>query len=328
RSMLALTPEEGTTLHASTRSRIDQALQLQSRRPEPMLPAFLPIATAGKLIYRTYSGIHAVDMRTGMPEWVSSTLGSLDGLCKDVNKKQDLENWFLMYQQSSNQSILFENSVVGTLSTDNTRVYAVDDLGIPPHPNAMQGGPWGWNGGGVQISPAMSDLANSSRLVAVDLETGKIVWEHGDPKRDETDLGGSYFLGPPLPLAGKLYVLTEKNTEMRLVCLDPPSGKPLWSQMLATVKDKLLTDVSRRVHAVNLAYGDGVLVCPTNAGGLIAIDPATRSLRWAFPYREKKKEPQREDMAGMGRRGMVMWPGQDPNALGRLNSEWKLTSPV
>src|SRR5439155_5177248 len=251
RSMLDLTPEEGTTLHASTRSRIDQALQLQSRRPEPMLPAFLPIATAGKLIYRTYSGIHAVDMRTGMPEWVSSTLASLDGLCKDVNKKQDLENWFLMYQQSSNQSILFENSVVGTLSTDNTRVYAVDDLGIPPHPNAMQGGPWGWNGGGVQISPAMSDLANSSRLVAVDLETGKIVWEHGDPKRDETDLGGSYFLGPPLPLAGKLYVLTEKNTEMRLVCLDPPSGKPLWSQMLATVKDKLLTDVSRRVHAVN-----------------------------------------------------------------------------
>ncbi|HMC89338.1 MAG TPA: hypothetical protein VKI17_07305, partial [Gemmataceae bacterium] len=206
RSMIELTQEEGTDLNANTRTRIVQALQFQSRRPEPMLPAFLPVATGGKLIYRTYLGIHAVNMQTGTLEWVSQTAAGLDALCKDTNKKPDLDNWFLLYQQSSNQNIIFENSVVGTLSTDNTRVYAVDDLGVPPHPNAMQGGPWGWNGGGVQMSAVMSRLAERSRLVAIDLETGKLVWERGDPgegdkEHDKSELAGSYFLGPPLPLA-------------------------------------------------------------------------------------------------------------------------------
>jgi len=72
---------------------------------------------------------------------------------------------------------------------------------------------------------------------------------------DEPDLAGGYFLGPPLPLGGKLYVLTEKNAELRLVCLDAQSGEPAWMQTLATARDRLLQDVSRRVQAVHLSYG-------------------------------------------------------------------------
>ena len=36
----------------------------------------------------------------------------------------------------------------------------------------------------------------------------------------------------------------------------------------------------------SLAYGEGILVCPTNAGEVFGIDLMTRSLVWSYPYRE------------------------------------------
>lgn len=74
----------------------------------------------------------------------------------------------------------------------------------------------------------------------------KTAWEIGGLSSAETkntnaagssnmkyDLLDSYFLGPPLPLFGKLYVLNEKsNLELRLVCIDPsgPEPKICWIQ--------------------------------------------------------------------------------------------------
>ena len=54
--------------------------------------------------------------------------------------------------------------------------------------------------------------------------------EHGE---DEPKLAGAFFLGPPLPLAGKLYVLAEFNGEIRLVVLDAQNGRLEWQQQLA-----------------------------------------------------------------------------------------------
>ena len=45
----------------------------------------------------------------------------------------------------------------------------------------------------------------------------------------DTDLADTYFLGRPLPIAGRLYVLTEKQQELQLVCIDPArrqGGRP------------------------------------------------------------------------------------------------------
>ena len=39
-------------------------------------------------------------------------------------------------------------------------------------------------------------------------------------------------------------------------------------------------------HALPLAYGGGILVCPTNAGAVLAIDLLTHSLVWAHSYRK------------------------------------------
>src|SRR5439155_19619689 len=173
--------------------------------------------------------------------------------------------------------VLFENSVVGTLSHDTQRVYFVNDLAVPPH-QVMMTNVNVVGGGTVSFGP-FSEEVRSSQLTAVDIETGKLVWTVPPRSKNEpippgtaTELSECLFLGPPLPLCGKLYVLVEKNTELRLICLDPirldGHGYPeiLWIQSLGMAKDRLVQDSQRRIQAAHLAYGDGILICPTNSG--------------------------------------------------------------
>ena len=160
----------------------------------------------------------------------------------------------------------------------------------------------------------------------------KLVWECGDEEKDLTPLAGSFFLGPPLPLAGLLYVLTEKNSELRLVCLDATKGELVWAQTLATAKDRLTSDVARRIHAVHLAYSEGIIVCPTNAGALLGFDIFTNSLVWAYPYREKAAAETPNPMGGpFGRGGRRMapgFPGFEGTPLQPLSGEWKGSAPL
>ncbi len=42
-------------------------------------------------------------------------------------------------------------------------------------------------------------------------------------------------------------------------------------------------DRARRTSGVSVAYADGVLVCPTDAGAIVVLDLTSRSLLWGFP---------------------------------------------
>ncbi len=61
--------------------------------------------------------------------------------------------------------------------------------------------------------------------MAYDLSSGcKSVWDcrkFTDPK---SELSDCFFLGPPLAVNGKLYVLAEKQQELRLICLENVKG--------------------------------------------------------------------------------------------------------
>jgi outer membrane protein assembly factor BamB len=300
-------------------------------RPEDLLPAFYPIATGGKLVYRTFSGISALDLKTRELAWDSCRFyGSLSNLAEDPNKCARMREWLGPYTQGR-IPILFENSTLGTLSTDGSRVYAVDDLAVPPHPSTTAVNM------GFQFQPqnfgALQEAASQSRLTAFDLDSGKFLWELGGPK-DESKIKGSYFLGPPLPLGGKLYVLVDQNAELRLVCLDPPRDDRspptvAWTQMLAAARNKMIGDVGRRTEAVQLAYAEGILVCPTNAGAVFGVDLLSHSLVWAHSYHEGApvattpvpKMPGGQPMVAPG----MGWPQRHVN-LGP--KDWKAAAPV
>ncbi len=109
----------------------------------------------------------------------------------------------------------------------------------------------------------------------------------------------TFFLGPPLPLRGQLYVMAEVKDEMRLLALDATTGKLLWSQQLAMVESNITQDPVRRLAGVSPSYSDGVLICPTGAGCVVAVDLATRSLLWGYIY------PHPAEATVNGRRGRM-----------------------
>ena len=164
----------GERIDPATRTHVEAALRLQHTRADAFLPAFFPIATGGKLVFRTYKGLTAVDIKTGELLWHSTdNFGGLDVLLHDSNMKQQVEEWYGLYSDGNNTgNIIFENSTIGTLSTDNVRVYAVDDLGIPPHPGGQGMQQFG-GGGGTPLTGKLLNLTQHNRLVAIELDSGK-----------------------------------------------------------------------------------------------------------------------------------------------------------
>src|SRR5581483_11922350 len=150
----------------------------------------------------------------------------------------------------------------------------------------------------------------------------------------------------PISVGGKLYALNEKNppngstlgdAELRLVCIDPAKrdaqNRPAIvrpPQLLGMVNQqhRVANDMSRRLFAVHLAYGEGILVCPTNAGEVFGVDLMTRSLVWSYPYRE---EPPRMQRVGPTNGAVPVFPGrgipQTPLG-GRTIANWKSAPPA
>jgi outer membrane protein assembly factor BamB/TolA-binding protein len=210
--------------------------------------------------------------------------------------------------------VMFENPLAGSLSHDGKRVYFVDDYNIPP--GAVQYNPeWGWNPN--QQQQAQGGKVEYNKLVAVDLETGMLSWTLGElPSGQRVDdenaitaaaqlAEGAYFLGPPVTVNGKLYALMEKDGAVKLACFDPTKEQPVvkanakpgrrpaaaarqpelvWVQNLGRVNTPIKQDSGRRFQGAFLASADGVMVCPTNSGAVVAVDLNARSLLWAHTY--------------------------------------------
>lgn len=270
-------------------------------------------------------------VRAGEVIWRSKTTGGLHqlqetGVGGDIDMKSDTQNWWNIYssRQANVSSILYENPLIGSLSHDGQNVYFVDDVAITPPP--VYNNPEIGIVGGPQFrqSGDLADMVRAGRLVAVNMKTGMVVWELGRFKQFETpkDLPqppplpsllneeeadkttdafrlcrDAVFLGAPMPLNGKLYVLIEQAGCIRLLCLDPkvlarapgpdPTPKPalLWTQKLGKPNTTLPLDSVRRYQGATLAASEGILICPTNCGVVVAVDIMSRSLLWAHGYR-------------------------------------------
>ena len=177
----------------------------------------------------------------------------------------------------------------GILSSDGRCVYSIEDVivdyrGIPlPAYQVMAGmAQFGLDGiGGTNVEAAYS----CNRLAARDLRTGKLQWELGGPGAARQ--AGTFFLGPPLPLMGQLYVLAEVKSEIQLLVLNPATGDLVWSQPLASPRLSIFIDPLRRWAGMSPVYADGILVCPTYSGAIVGYDLASRSFLWGQQYTEK-----------------------------------------
>jgi outer membrane protein assembly factor BamB len=270
--------QTATTTTETARSWLAQA----ARQVAPgalALPAGSPITTNGKLIFRTHAGVQAVNSQTGHTLWHTPMSLSLESILANPARKVQLDRWFGMYGNA--RSLLYQNSSQGTLSSDGRLVFAIDDLPLPPHPThilEMQAGK-------KHAFSTLRDAIYHNRLVALDADTGRVAWEAGGRGPGTPfELTDAWFLGPPLPLGNCLYAMIEKKQDLNLVCLGGEHGELLWSLNLASARTSLLIDVNRRLHGVHLAYRDGILVCSTQVGAVVAVNVLSRSLIWAQDY--------------------------------------------
>jgi outer membrane protein assembly factor BamB len=180
---------------------------------------------------------------------------------------------------------LWEDAAFGQLSSDGEKVFVLWDMGYANSSANAQMRMMIGRGGIAQRQPGQSMPFN--QLAALDLETeGSLLWVvGGESGEDEARLAGAFFLGPPLPLHGQLYCLVEFNGEIRLVVLDARSGQLQWSQQLAHVESRtILVDRLRRLSGASPSFSDGILVCPTSAGAVVAVDISSHSLLWGYQY--------------------------------------------
>ncbi len=348
------------------------------RNKSPLIPAFFPVTAPNMIVFRGYDGVYSFFTKNftdgsgvkhveGEQAWFSpSEFGAAtienpsqqvlsDSSVDSMNQRQWIERW-KNDPTSPSPGILFENPLAGTLSHDGKRVYYVDDFNVPPPVNNFDP-----NMGGQPMASARSSKSEYNRLIAIDLETGMLQWRLGGPPTGKTDddentMGsaeltrGSYFLGPPVTVNGKLYVLFEKDGAIKLACLDgykltgveadvKKGEKPmasakqpdvLWVQNLGRANNSIRQDTdARRSQGVFLATADGVMVCPTNTGAYVAVDLNARSLLWAHVYQAGEKTDPNGGMVGPGggfRRPIRGGGGSGAGVM--LANRWRSSMPI
>ena len=241
---------------------------------EPCCPATYPVVVDRSVVFRDTNGLRAVDVSTGKLNWSFN--------CNYRTSRVEASRRLIRTRgfggnsvQVSGSNSLGENTLMGVISSDGQRVYAID--------TSIAG----------ETDEELNALAPvhpfRNRLVAVraqpGTQAGKIAWinEGIIPPRMRSP-GGPLrfsFLGVPLPGISELLCITEHDIEVHLTALDPQTGEMIWTQPLCSVERTELADPERHETACLPMRSDGVVVCPTNTGLLVGVDQARMNLMWA-----------------------------------------------
>ena len=270
-----------TANHPSDEEMIRQKQAEYRDRGVPATPVLYPLAVDDVILMRTPQRLIAVNFETGKRIWEFPWFDAPDeqALRNDRSRprRNALNNRAIEVQQR-----VWDDAAYGQISSNGRDVFLLWELGTadPTTRSVIV------RAQGI-IGPDPNQPREHNKLVALSLEgEGKLRWiVGGEDGTDEPKLANAFFLGAPLPLMGRLYALAEVNGEIRLVVLDADTGRLEWAQQLAHVDSrKILVDPGRRLAGASPSFSNGVLICPTSAGAVVAVDVATRSLLWGYQY--------------------------------------------
>jgi outer membrane protein assembly factor BamB len=245
------------------------------------IPSGSPLVIGNTVVFRTFARLRAVDLRTGDPLWDFAERDRYYGVLA-ANHYQTRRSTRLPISLELTPDDLrlffgaraFRDMTHAGLSSDGERVFAI-----------TEGGFLGL--GDIERSDQNESLGarNHNVLCAVDVATGRLLWELGGTRSDRNrDLAGTFFLGCGLPMGSALYAMGELDGDVSLYKIDPATGKRIYTQRLAAPLGRLPHYPLRRLAGGNPSWAAGLLICPITGGVVTAFDPAARTLAWEYRY--------------------------------------------
>jgi outer membrane protein assembly factor BamB/thioredoxin-like negative regulator of GroEL len=268
-----------STVYTSDGQFIEQLQSLYQQQGLTALPVLQPLAIGDFLLMRTPRLLFGVDLESGRRIWPYPWDGS-EELEFPEGRETGQEDGQVQRQALLRQR-MWDDAPYGQMSSDGRRLFILRDL---DQTEVFGSAELMWRRDFSQPSLVGQQF---NRLVALELVSeGKTLWTVGGADGDEPQLQDAFFLGPPLPIGDRLYLVVEIKDEIKLVVLKAATGQLEWSQQLALVEPpfSLRLDHPRRLGGATPSYADGVLVCPTSSGAVVAVDLITRSLLWGYCY--------------------------------------------
>lgn len=289
--------------------------QVQTRQNSIVVPAAMPLRVGELLIFRTPCGIRAVRAADGAMVWeVTHPDGRIRDLLQAAEEIADqsaravgepesdeesqaavLRNMEMqtatlpLVVASSLRNQLVRSSTTAQLVASGTTLYACEDAAGSSSDDQAR----------IMFRTALPRQPAVNFVRAYDLMTGVFKWEIGgqtqsaaQPKGKGNLLAGYYFLGAPLILGNRIYVLAESSEGVFLLQIQEPTGgsaatsnpRVLRSQLLTQPQFSSIDHPVRKYAGLTPSYAHGLLICPTCDERIVAVSADDNSVRWVFRY--------------------------------------------
>jgi outer membrane protein assembly factor BamB/TolA-binding protein len=150
------------------------------------------------------------------------------------------------------------------------------------------------------------------RIVALDLRTGRLLWDAGARKDMESIAREARYVTPPLAAGGRVYVggiLGSASLQAFAIALDAATGEPLWRTFVGSASPDDFRALG--CQAAPLLEARGLLYFQTNLGSIAALDPRDGAIRWEARYRGTPVASQKRVI-----RDELRWRLAAPRAIG------------
>ena len=316
------------------------------------IPASQPLVVGDLFLTRTLDEVIAVDTNTGKRLWVASEpqyhfpeTEAVLPLVVDTTSPAALRFFF------------WHNRIAHQLSSDGERLFCIDGH----HIDSFGGRDFRQLGRLPRLPGNRGDdlrYAPGSTLSARDVKTGQLLWQVGKfpyvqkylatvyapgPRAsnspavniddtlftdDEKTFKETWFLGAPLSLQGRLYVMGETEGVLQLLMLESQTGRLIARQTIAHPPSSMTADVVRRTYPMFPSASGGIVICPSGSKLVVALDATTLAPIWCFSYAPQTPSPTNRTIRNLPRMMSNMSLGDNDLQYFLSNSGWQVPSMI
>ncbi len=250
------------------------------------IPVAQPLSDGRHVYVRTAAGLRALDAGTGALIWEVTQPEEMLQMLLDPNPE-----YRITPQNLGNELLdrMLRLNTAAQMSISGDTLFAVEDTESSRSRNLS-----------MMMGADPSGSAASNFIRAYDAESGLFLWEIGGQNRGPEPLrqtsanllAGMNFLGAPLVLGDRMYVLAESSDGILLLRIGKPQANAglsnpqvLASQLLAIPDRSVADHPLRGLAGLIPSFARGLLICPLCDDRIVAVSAEDLSIRWMFRYR-------------------------------------------